>query len=32
MIGYVRNFDSNKVGDNRLLKNTTKYGKNLGIY
>ena len=33
MIGYVQNFDSNKtmsikVGDNKLLKSTTKYGKN----
>ena len=33
MIGYVKNFDSNKtmsfeVGDNKLLKSTTKYGKN----
>ena len=33
MIGYVKNFDSNKtmsfkVGDNNLLKNAIKYGKN----
>ena len=36
MIVYVKNFDSNKtisfkVGDNKLLKNTTKYGKKLAI-
>ena len=35
-IGYVKHFDSNKtmslkVADNKLLKNTTKYGKNLAI-
>ena len=33
MISYVKNFDSNKtmsfkVGDNKLLKNATKYGTN----
>ena len=37
MIGYVKNFDSNKtmsfkVSDNKLLKSTTKYGKKLVIY
>ena len=33
MIGYVKHFDTNKtmsfkVSDNKLLKSTTKYGKN----
>ena len=32
MIGYVKHFDSNKtmtfkISDNKLLKNTIKYGK-----
>ena len=36
MIGYVKNFDSNKTmsfkdGDKKLLKSTTKYGKKLAI-
>ena len=36
MIGYVKHFDSNKtmafkVGDNKLLKSKTKYGKKLII-
>ena len=37
MIGYVKSFDSNKtmsfkVGDNKLLKSITKYGKTLVFY
>ena len=37
MIGYVECFDSNKtisfkVSDNKLVKNTLKYGKELAIY
>ena len=37
MIGYVKNFDSNKttsfkVSDNKLLKSTIRYGKKLAIY
>ena len=36
MIRYLKNFDINKtmsfkVGDNKLLKSTTKYGKKLTI-
>ena len=36
MIDYVKNFDSNKtmsfkVGDNKLLKSTTKYWEKLAI-
>ena len=36
MIGYVKNFDSNKampfkVSDNKLLKSTTQYEKKLAI-
>ena len=36
MIGYVKQFDSNKamsfkVIDNKLLKSTTKYGNELAI-
>ena len=36
MIGYVKNFDSNKtmsfkVSDNKLLKSVIKYGKELAI-
>ena len=37
MIGYVKDFDSNKtmsvkVSDNKLLKSSKRYGKRLAIY